>query len=110
MRTSRERDGARVALTAELRAAVRRLRHDLEADGTRVIALATREFAGPPDAGYTVADESGLVLRGFLTFVNPVRDDAAEAIRRLQHSGVAIRIVTGLRSDIAAVAVPALMR
>ncbi len=93
--TSRERDVLRIALTPESRAAAQRLRRDLEADGARVIAVATREFADGSRGSYGVADECGLVLRGFLAFENPVRGDAAEAITLLQRSGIAIKIVTG---------------
>jgi Mg2+-importing ATPase len=90
----RERDGATIALTPPMRTALLRLRHDLEADGARVIALATREFAQPQPT-YGAADENGLVLRGLLAFVNPVRDDAADAIRRLERIGITIKLVTG---------------
>ena len=69
---------------------------DLNEDGFRVIAVATKEFPrGETRAQYAIADESGLVLRGFLAFLDPPKETAVEAIRALQSHGVAIKILTG---------------
>jgi Mg2+-importing ATPase len=66
----------------------------LNADGFRVVAVASREF----DVGkktYTVADESGLTLLGFIAFLDPPKESAAAAIAELQHLGVGVKILTG---------------
>lgn len=68
--------------------------------GMRMLAVAVRN--GPARMGcYREPDEQNLVLAGFVGFVDPVRDGAAAAVRKLADHGVAVRILTG---DSAAVA------
>jgi Mg2+-importing ATPase len=73
-----------------------RLVDGLNADGFRVIALAYREF--PPGEGpreYSVKDESGLILKGFLAFLDPPKETAAGTIARLQALHISVHILTG---------------
>ncbi|HET6425166.1 MAG TPA: magnesium-translocating P-type ATPase [Planctomycetaceae bacterium] len=65
----------------------------LSDQGFRILAVAWR--AVPAQNAYTAADEAELVLAGFLAFSDPPREDAAVAIRALQHDGVQIKILTG---------------
>ncbi len=86
---------ARTALAAEFAA------------GNRVVAVATRLVrpggpTTPTAAAPTAADEKGLRLVGLLVFLDPPRDDAAQALSRLSALGITVRVVTG---DNAAVAV-----
>jgi Mg2+-importing ATPase len=66
----------------------------LNADGFRVVALAYREFAAP-QANYTIADESGLTLLGWVAFLDPPKESAGEAIAALCRAGIGVKIVTG---------------
>ena len=67
---------------------------ELNEDGLRVVAVAYREF--PPRQGpFTVADESQLVLAGFVAFLDPPKDSAAPALEALRKSGVRVKILTG---------------
>ncbi len=61
--------------------------------GSRIIAVATRDGAGL--STITPADERDLSLAGFLTFTDPVKPDASDAILRLAKLGIAVKIVTG---------------
>ncbi len=63
-------------------------------DGLRVVAVAYREF---PDArrAWTAADESGLVLAGYVSFLDPPKETAAPAIEALRSQGIAIKILSG---------------
>jgi len=88
----------------------------LSAQGFRVIALAYRWLPagqGTPvysvadenaraasrgvvqDATYSVSDERDMVLKGFLAFLDPPKDTAAEAIARLGQYHVGVKILTG---------------
>jgi Mg2+-importing ATPase len=68
----------------------------LNGEGFRVIALAYKEFpAGEGRREYSVTDEAGLILKGFLAFLDPPKETAAEAIRRLRALNVAVHILTG---------------
>jgi Mg2+-importing ATPase len=52
---------------------------DLSAQGYRVIAVAYREYPNDKEV-FTAADETGLVLLGYLAFLDPPKDSAAKAI------------------------------
>jgi P-type Mg2+ transporter len=68
----------------------------LNGQGFRVVALAYKTMEGAPDEPvYTVKDESGLVLLGFLCFLDPPKDSATEAIKRLASLKVDVKILTG---------------
>ncbi|MEI7712628.1 MAG: magnesium-translocating P-type ATPase [Rhodospirillales bacterium] len=66
----------------------------LNSEGFRVVAVACREIAAPK-ASYTVADETGLTLLGYIAFLDPPKETAAAAIAALGRSGVKVKILTG---------------
>jgi len=63
------------------------------ADGYRVLGVASR-IIDVRDR-YTVADEQGLVLRGFLLFLDPPKPDAARIVASLAKLGIALKVLTG---------------
>ncbi len=68
--------------------------HALNEDGFRVIAVAYKEVpvrATP----FGVADESDLVLTGYIAFLDPPKESAAAAIRVLNQHGIAVKVLTG---------------
>ena len=65
----------------------------LSADGFRVLAIAYRDFEGKEV--YSKADETDLVLRGYVAFFDPPKDSARPAIQALNHHGVEIKVLTG---------------
>ena len=68
----------------------------LNGEGFRVIALAYKIFpAGEGKRDYSVRDETGLILKGFLAFLDPPKETAAEAINRLRALNVTVHILTG---------------
>lgn len=72
----------------------------LFADGARVVAVATR-----PAAGLTAlhpADETGLHLAGFITFVDRPKADAGASIAELDRLGVTVKVITGDNGTVAA--------
>jgi Mg2+-importing ATPase len=66
----------------------------LSRDGYRVLAIAYREFPNDKEL-FTAADESDLILLGYVAFFDPPKDSAAEAIRALIAAGVEVKILTG---------------
>ncbi|PRF29976.1 magnesium-translocating P-type ATPase [Burkholderia multivorans] len=65
-------------------------------DGFRVLVLATRAIArGDEREQYRTADERDLVVRGFLTFLDPPKESAAPALAALRENGVAVKVLTG---------------
>ena len=74
----------------------RQLADDLNGQGFRVIALAYKQMPGGSDEPvYSVKDESDLVLLGFLAFLDPPKDTAAEALKRLHSLSVDVKVLTG---------------
>jgi Mg2+-importing ATPase len=69
--------------------------HDaLADDGFRVLGIACKEV-GRDHPHAVVGDESELVFVGFAAFLDPPKTEAAQALRALAASGVAVKIVTG---------------
>ena len=66
----------------------------LSADGFRVLAIAYREFDRTKQT-FSVADESQLILLGYIAFFDPAKDTSARAIEALTRSGVTVKILTG---------------
>jgi len=66
----------------------------LSADGYRVLAIAYREFDRTKQT-FSVADESEMILLGYIAFFDPAKDTSARAIDALTRSGVAVKILTG---------------
>jgi Mg2+-importing ATPase len=61
--------------------------------GFRVLAVATRCMGRPPP--YTPADESTMLLEGFLLFFDPPKPEAAQTLADLHRLGVELKVITG---------------
>ena len=66
----------------------------LSREGFRVLGIAWKETARD-QVHAVVDDETELVFAGFVAFEDPPKASAAEAVRALTASGVAVKIVTG---------------
>ena len=74
----------------------RRIADDLNAQGFRVIALAYKPMpSASDDPTYSVKDEFDMILLGFLAFLDPPKETATEALKRLKDLNVGIKILTG---------------
>jgi P-type Mg2+ transporter len=91
-----EVDGKVVPMLPEHCASGQQVVHDLNGQGFRVVALAYKEMPGATDEpAYAVKDESDLILLGFLSFLDPPKKSAAEALQRLRRLKVDVKILTG---------------
>ncbi|MCX7024269.1 MAG: magnesium-translocating P-type ATPase, partial [Spirochaetes bacterium] len=66
----------------------------LSSRGYRVLAIAYREYESSKE-NFTVSDENGLVLLGYLAFFDPPKDSAEKAIALLRDHGVRVKVLTG---------------
>jgi Mg2+-importing ATPase len=66
---------------------------DLSRDGFRVLALAYRDLPCKPAFGKE--DETDLVLKGYVAFLDPPKDSALQALAALREHGVAVKVLTG---------------
>jgi P-type Mg2+ transporter len=67
--------------------------NSLNEDGLRVLAIATKKVEKRPT--YSKADECDLVLTGYIAFLDPPKETAIEAIKRLCQAGVTVKVLTG---------------
>ncbi|MBV8620810.1 MAG: magnesium-translocating P-type ATPase [Curvibacter sp.] len=82
------------ALDAELLTRIRSVTAGLNEDGLRVVAVAAKEV--PPEReAYSVADESGLTLIGYVAFLDPPKESTQPALKALAEHGVAVKVLTG---------------
>ena len=67
---------------------------ELSRDGYRVLGIAYREFPQSKQV-FSVADESDLILLGYIAFLDPPKGSAAKALASLKRFGVTTKILTG---------------
>ncbi|QVQ24567.1 magnesium-translocating P-type ATPase [Achromobacter deleyi] len=92
---TRLRVGSEVHLLTDARRAdIRRVTADLNRDGLRVIAVGVKEMA-PTQQIYGVADESDLVLVGYIAFLDPPKESTGPALAALKASGIEVKVLTG---------------
>jgi Mg2+-importing ATPase len=66
----------------------------LNREGFRVLGIAYREFPKSKKT-FTVADESQMVLLGYIAFMDPPKESAMEAVKLLNGAGVQVKVLTG---------------
>ena len=66
----------------------------LNAEGLRVLLVAIKEFDNRA-LTYSVADESDMVLTGFIGFLDPAKPSAKPSIEALYKLGVSLKVLTG---------------
>jgi len=81
-------------LTDEIRKYILQKVDDLNDDGMRVIAVAQKTNPSPVGA-FSAADESDMVLMGYLAFLDPPKESTEDAIKALHENGVEVKILTG---------------
>lgn len=81
-------------LTKQREVAIEALTQRYNRDGLRVVAVAYREFINHQE-NYSVVDENDLILIGYITFLDPPKESAKEAVQSLQAHGVTVKVLTG---------------
>ena len=67
---------------------------DLNEEGFRVIAVAYKPLPASRTT-CTAADETDLILAGYVAFLDPPKESAAAAVRALRRHGVRVKVLTG---------------
>jgi len=81
-------------ITQELREIILRESLDMNDDGMRVLGVAHKSWI-EKNHSFAIEDESGMVLIGFLAFLDPPKDSAQSAIQQLQANGVEVKVLSG---------------
>jgi len=88
------RAGRMVVLDADLLEQIRQLTRTLNQEGLRVVAVAGKNLPADRDH-YTVDDESGLALFGYIAFMDPPKQTTRSALRALRDRGIDVKVLTG---------------
>jgi Mg2+-importing ATPase len=88
-----ELDGKLSPMDPNLMVGLKEEYDSLSNDGFRVLAVATKEL--PAKQACSKEDERGLVLKGYVAFLDPPKTTAARAIEALHKHGVGVKILTG---------------
>ncbi|MFD2728685.1 magnesium-translocating P-type ATPase [Enterococcus camelliae] len=86
--------GEIVPLTDEIKQKILKKVCELNEDGLRVIGVAQK--TNPRVVGeFSVADESEMVLIGYLAFLDPPKESTKQALETLSRQGVKVKVLTG---------------
>lgn len=83
-----------VPFTPELRVKAYEISKKMNHQGLRVLAVAQKSFLSKEN-NFAVEDESGMVLIGYLAFLDPPKQSAAKAIKQLRAHGIEVKVVSG---------------
>lgn len=88
-----EEGGVIAPLTPRRLSDLNQMISDFNEDGLRVIAVAYKLFE--PRVSYAIGDEKDMVLLGLVSFLDPPKESAGEALSLLNQKGVHVKILTG---------------
>lgn len=89
-----EYNGIACEMSDELRRIASSLSDKMNKKGMRVLAVAQKSWI-EKDHDFSIADESEMVLIGYLAFLDPPKASAAGAIRQLHEHGVEVKVLSG---------------
>jgi Mg2+-importing ATPase len=92
-------DGVAVPLTKDITDSVLSSVHSLAKKGYRTIAVAMKNQIRE-EGLFSIEDEAQMVLIGYLTFYDPPKADAKEALDALFQKGVNVKVLTGDNPDV----------
>lgn len=81
-------------LTGDIRMRAQKFVGEMNNQGMRVLALAHKSFLSKEN-NFAVEDEQEMVLIGYLAFLDPPKESAAQAIRQLHGHGVEVKVLSG---------------
>lgn len=89
-------DGEYLPLDEKRKQELIEIAHNYNKEGFRVLAVGLKNIsASQTKTQYSVQDETDLAIRGFLTFLDPPKESAYEAISALNEHGVGVKVLTG---------------
>ncbi len=89
-----ELNGKVLPLNDETKAKATEIVSEMNNQGMRVLALAQKSFI-EKDHDFAVEDECEMVLIGYLAFLDPPKESAAQAIKQLAEHGIEVKVLSG---------------
>lgn len=87
-------NGGVVPYTEAIKTKINKMKDELNEDGLRVLAVCYKDI-DQKKKEYRPTDESEFTLLGLLAFLDPPKDSTKEAIKKLHHYKVEVKIITG---------------
>lgn len=85
-------------ITPEIKKNIKKISTDLNKDGLRVIAVCEKDVTGK--SNFDVSDEANMILTGFIGFLDPPKESAAVAIKRMNEAGIRVIVLTGDNAEV----------
>ena len=86
-------------LTSKMKENIRQISKNLNKDGLRVIAVCQKNDINDIEH-FSVENEKNMVLLGFIGFLDPPKESAKEAIKKLNKSGIRVVVLTGDNAEV----------
>ncbi|HEX9510909.1 MAG TPA: magnesium-translocating P-type ATPase [Puia sp.] len=83
-----------IPLDETMRSVILKTSKKLNEEGLRVLLVAIKEYEEGP-LTYSVADESNMILTGFIGFLDPAKASARPSIEALHKLGITLKVLTG---------------
>lgn len=85
-------------ITNEIKKNIKKISVSLNKDGLRVIAICKKNVTNQND--FSVNDESNMILTGFIGFLDPPKESAKMAIKRMNEAGIRVIVLTGDNAEV----------
>lgn len=85
-------------ITSEIKKNIKKISVGLNKDGLRVIAICEKNVTNQDT--FSLADESNMVLTGFIGFLDPPKESAEIAIKRMNEAGIRVIVLTGDNAEV----------
>lgn len=94
-----EYNGEVSPITNEIKTNIKKIAKDLNKQGLRVVAVC-KKYDINDIKTFKVSDENKMILTGFIGFLDPPKESAKEAIRKLNDSGIRVIVLTGDNAEV----------
>ena len=97
--THAEYNGEVIPITDEINKLILNQSMSMNTDGMRVLGVAHKTWV-EKDHAFAIEDEADMVLIGFLAFLDPPKESAANAIKQLHAHGVEVKVLSGDNEEV----------
>ena len=94
-----DNDGQVEPITKSIKDNIRKISRKLNEDGLRVVAVCQKNDILQNET-FDVSDEKNMVLLGFIGFLDPPKESAKESIKKLNHAGIRVIVLTGDNAEV----------
>ena len=82
-------------ITNDIKNNIKKISKNLNQEGLRVIAVCQKQVDSREDNTFDISYEKGMVLLGFIGFLDPPKKSAKEAVQSLNKAGIRVIVLTG---------------